>query len=119
MNGNKSHEEPEPETFDTELAYTVTVKNSFNTLENLEDELGKEVIHDKPEIDPVDEEEKTESKSKSASSSGQWGLVKAGHRASTDQNFRNLWKCEFCEQTYNRQNTFDQVYHTLGHKNEP
>ena len=53
-----------------------------------------------------------------ASSSGQWGLVKAGNQASTEQKFRNLWKCEFCEQTYNRQNTFDQVYHTLGHQKE-
>ena len=51
-----------------------------------------------------------------ASSSGQWGLVKAENQASTEQKFRNLWKCEFCEQTYNRQNTFDQVYHTFGHQ---
>ena len=38
---------------------------------------------------------------------------------STDQAIRGkLWKCEFCNQTYNSQNTFDQVYHTRGHQKE-
>ena len=62
LNANKSHEDPEPEIFATELAYTVTINNSFNTLENLEDELGKKVIHDIPETDPVDKADEELSK---------------------------------------------------------
>lgn len=58
LNANKSHEEPELEISATEIAYSVTVDNSFNILDNLEDELGRKVIHDIPKIDPVDEEEK-------------------------------------------------------------
>ena len=52
LNANKSHEEPEPEISATELAYSVTVDNSFNTLANLEDEVGKKVIYDKPKSRP-------------------------------------------------------------------
>ena len=58
LNANKSHEEPEPEISATELAYSVTVDNSFNNVANLEDEDGKKVIHDIPKKYPVDEEEK-------------------------------------------------------------
>ena len=60
----------------------------------------------------------TEETSTLASSSGQWGLIMTSNQASTDQIFSELWKCAFCNQTYNRQNTFDQVYHTRGHQNE-
>ena len=57
--------------------------------------------------------------STSASSSGQLGLIKTGILASKDETFKkNLWKYEFCDQTFHCQNTFDQVFHTRGHKKE-
>ena len=31
---------------------------------------------------------------------------------------RVLWECEFCDQTYNIENTFDRVYHIQGHQKD-
>ena len=52
----------------------------------------------------------------SASSSSKLGITCSGDPALKDGFRRELWKCEFCDQTYGMQNTLDQVYHTQGHQ---